>query len=227
MIKSHTPPHIPKSTLKHLLDNNRMWSERTKAIDERFFENLALQQSPEYFWIGCADSRVPANELIGVLPGEVFVHRNVANLIVHSDLNCLAAMQFAVDVLQVKHIIICGHYGCGGVKSALSNQRLGLVDNWLRHIHDTKIKYSRLLTLPTDRDVSDILCELNVLEQVLNASHSTVVQDAWERGQQLTLHSWIYNLRDGLIKPLGLEVNSIDELVTQYEVVLDRMSQVL
>lgn len=211
-------------SLTHLINNNRNWAERTRAIDEHFFENLAHQQTPEYMWIGCADSRVPANELIGVLPGEVFVHRNVANIIVHSDLNCLSAMQFAVDVLKVKHIIVCGHYGCGGVKSVLNNQRAGLVDNWLRHIHDTRIKYTKLMAKAFEPDEKfERLCELNVIEQVLNACHSTVVQDAWERGQPLTVHSWIYNLRDGLIKPLGLEVNSIDELITQYEQVITRM----
>lgn len=201
-----------------------MWSDRTKAIEPHFFESLAEQQNPEYMWIGCADSRVPANELIGVLPGEVFVHRNVANIIVHSDLNCLSAMQFAVDVLKVKHIIVCGHYGCGGVKSVLENQRAGLVDNWLRHIHDTRIKYTRLMAKEVESQSQfERLCELNVIEQVLNACHSTVVQDAWERGQPLTVHSWIYNLRDGLIKPLGLEVNSINELIAQYEQVIARM----
>ncbi|GHA70509.1 carbonic anhydrase [Formosimonas limnophila] len=224
-MKNLNPPRLPRAALKHLLDNNRMWSERTRAIDEHFFESLAQQQAPEYMWIGCADSRVPANELIGLQPGEVFVHRNVANLIVHSDLNCLAAMQFAVDILQVKHIIVCGHYGCGGVKSVLDNHRVGLADNWLRHIHDTKIKYANLLSQVLESDLKhNRLCELNVLEQVLNASHSTVVQDAWERGQSLTIHSWVYNLRDGLIRPIGLEVNSIDELVAQYEQVLGLMS---
>ena len=225
MIKSFNQPHLPRSSLKHLIDNNRMWSERTKAIEPHFFEELAQQQTPDYMWIGCADSRVPANELIGVLPGEVFVHRNVANLIVHSDLNCLSAMQFAVDVLQVKHLIVCGHYGCGGVKSVLDNQRIGLADNWLRHIHDIKIKYAARLNQVEDPvSKHDRLCELNVIEQVLNASHSTVVQDAWLRGQPSTIHSWVYNLKDGLIKPLGLEVNSIDELVAQYEQVLGKMS---
>lgn len=213
-----------EQSLKHLVNNNRVWAERTRAIDKHFFENLAHQQTPDYMWIGCADSRVPANELIGLLPGEVFVHRNVANIIVHSDLNCLSAMQFAVDVLKVKHIIICGHYGCGGVKSVLNNQRAGLVDNWLRHIHDTRIKYTKLMAKAIEPDEKfERLCELNVIEQVLNACQSTVVQDAWERGQPLTVHSWIYNLHDGLIKPLGLEVNSIDELIAQYEQIIARM----
>lgn len=225
MIKSFSPHNIQKPVLKHLLDNNIMWSERTRAVQPQFFENLAHQQNPEYMWIGCADSRVPANELIGLLPGEVFVHRNVANLIVHSDLNCLAAMQYAVDVLQVKHLIVCGHYGCGGVKSVLSNQRVGLADNWLRHIHDTRIKYNSLLARVEDEKFKqDRLCELNVIEQVLNASHSTVVQDAWERGQEITVHSWIYNLQDGLLRNLGLEVGAVDQLVAQYETVLARMA---
>ncbi len=231
MIKTFNPLHPldpPKTTLKHLIENNRTWSERTRAAEPHFFEALALQQNPEYMWIGCADSRVPANELIGLLPGEVFVHRNVANLIVHSDLNCLSAMQYAVDMLKVKHMIVCGHYGCGGVKSVLENNRVGLADNWLRHIHDTRIKYTLLLNQVEDQALKfDRLCELNVLEQVVNACHSTVVQDAWDRGQAITVHSWIYNLRDGLLRSLGLEVSAIDELVSQYDEVLLRMSQAL
>ena len=225
MIKFNNPPQLPKTSLNHLIENNRMWSERTRAAEPHFFEALAHQQNPEYMWIGCADSRVPANELIGLLPGEVFVHRNVANLIVHSDLNCLSAMQYAVDMLKVKHMIVCGHYGCGGVKSVLDNQRVGLADNWLRHIHDTRIKYTQLLNQVEDQTVKfDRLCELNVLEQVVNACHSTVVQDAWDREQAITVHSWIYNLHDGLLRSLGLEVTEIDQLVAQYEHVLSRLS---
>ena len=213
------------AALDHLLEKNRTWSEHMRDVDAQYFVSLAYQQTPEYMWIGCADSRVPANELIGLRPGEVFVHRNVANLIVHSDLNCLSAMQFAVDVLKVKHLIICGHYGCGGVKSVLENQRVGLADNWLRHIHDTKIKYAQYLNNLDDGALKhDRLCELNVMEQVLNASHSTVVQDAWERGQSVTVHSWIYNLHDGLLRNLGLEVTGVDQLVAQYEAILARMS---
>lgn len=213
------------AALDHLLEKNRTWSEYMRDVDAQYFESLAYQQTPEYMWIGCADSRVPANELIGLKPGEVFVHRNVANLIVHSDLNCLSAMQFAVDVLKVKHLIICGHYGCGGVKSVLENQRVGLADNWLRHIHDIKIKYASYLNSMDDSALKhDRLCELNVMEQVLNASHSTVVQDAWERGQGVTVHSWIYNLHDGLLRNLGLEVTGVDQLVAQYEAILARMS---
>ncbi|TDR31392.1 carbonate dehydratase [Hydromonas duriensis] len=219
-------PESPKTALKHLLDNNRVWSENTRARDPLFFEALAFQQTPEYMWIGCADSRVPANELIGLLPGQVFVHRNVANLIVHSDLNCLSAMQFAVDMLKVKHMIVCGHYGCGGVQSVLNNQRVGLADNWLRHIHDIRIKYNALLTQVDDEQLKlNRLCELNVIDQVVNACHSTVVQDAWTREQNISVHSWIYNLHDGLLHNLGLEVSSIDELVAQYEAVMTRMSQ--
>lgn len=216
--------HLPQSSLAHLIEKNIDWAAHVQAKSPDFFNRLAHQQTPEYMWIGCADSRVPANELIGVLPGEVFVHRNVANLIVHSDLNSLSAMQYAVDVLKVKHIIVCGHYGCGGVKSVLDNQRAGLVDNWLRHIHDTKIKFTKLMAKATDHEAQfKRLCELNVLEQVHNACQSTVVQDAWARGQSLTVHSWIYNLADGLIKPLGLEVNSIEGLIAQYEQILLKM----
>ena len=202
--------------LQHLLDNNRQWAEDITRRDPKFFETLSLQQAPEYMWIGCSDSRVPANELIGLLPGEVFVHRNVANVIVHSDLNCLSALQFAVDALSVKHVIVCGHYGCGGVNAALTGRRVGLVDNWLRHIHDLRQKHdTSLLTLDDDTRF-DRLCELNVIEQVLNACQTTVVQDAWLRGQSLTVHGWIYRLRNGRLNDLSVSISSTEEALDRY-----------
>ena len=176
-------------------------------------------------WIGCADSRVPANELIGLLPGEVFVHRNVANILPHSDLNSLSAMQYAIDVLQVKHIIICGHYGCGGITAVFQNRRVGLVDNWLRHIHDIKHKYTAVLNSQTsDHQSIDRLCELNVIEQVQNAAQNTVIQDAWARGQSVTIHGWIYNLHDGLLHSLGLEVSQWEDFEQQYEQAMQAIS---
>lgn len=218
----------PNHSLEHLLDNNRRWSELTTQQNPTFFSRLAEQQTPQYMWIGCADSRVPANELIGLLPGEVFVHRNVANLIVHSDLNCLSALQYAVDVLQVKHIIICGHYGCGGVAAVIQNRRVGLADNWLRHIHDTQTKFHSLLNYTNDDNQRlNRLCELNVIEQVFNAAQTTVIQDAWARGQTLAIHGWIYDLRDGLLHSLGLDVSSSEDLQQQSQEVFQRMAQPL
>ena len=200
------PLHIDNS-LAHLFDNNRRWAQRTTNQDPTFFSNLAEQQNPEYLWIGCADSRVPANELIGLLPGEVFVHRNIANLLVHSDLNCLSVLQYAVEVLQVKHIIICGHYGCGGVAAVFHNRRFGLVDNWLRHIHDTQTKYHALLASVADESARlNRLCELNVIDQIFSAAQTTVIQDAWARGQSVTVHGWVYDMHDGLLYSLRLEV---------------------
>jgi carbonic anhydrase len=202
--------------LDHLFANNRGWADAIKANQPDFFEQLAKQQTPEYMWIGCADSRVPANELIGLLPGEVFVHRNVANLIVHSDLNCLSTIQFAVDVLKVKHIIVCGHYGCGGVRAALDERRIGLADNWLRHVGDLKRVHSRWLDrFPPDKH-ADKLCELNVVEQVVNATQTTVVQDAWARGQQVTVHGWAYRLSDGLLQDLKMSIDTQDALMDHY-----------
>ncbi|GAB3264006.1 carbonic anhydrase [Chitinimonas naiadis] len=204
------------AALDNLFSNNRRWADEVKAEQPDFFEQLAKQQTPEYMWIGCADSRVPANELIGLLPGEVFVHRNVANLIVHSDLNCLSTIQFAVDVLKVKHIIVCGHYGCGGVRAALEDQRVGLADNWLRHVHDIKRVHGRWLDkFPTEMR-ADKLCELNVVEQVVNAAQTTVVQDAWARGQNVTIHGWSYRISDGLLHDLAMSVGEPDELIENY-----------
>ncbi len=218
------PLHIDNS-LAHLFDNNRRWAQRTTNQDPTFFSNLAEQQNPEYLWIGCADSRVPANELIGLQPGEVFVHRNIANIIVPSDLNCLSVLQYAVDVLKVKHVIICGHYGCGGVAAAFHNRRVGLVDNWLRHIHDTKAKYHALLSTTDEKANLDRLCELNVIDQVFSAAQTTIIQDAWQRGQSVTIHGWVYDLHDGLLHSLGLEVSSLDHLQQQSQTVFQRMAQ--
>lgn len=208
--------------LKHLFEKNREWSERIRAEDPHFFERLSGIQTPEYLWIGCSDSRVPANQITGLLAGEVFVHRNIANVVVHSDLNCLSVIQFAVEVLKVKHILVVGHYGCGGVKAALEDQRHGLVDNWLRHIHDLREKHATLLNRIGDRDQQlSALCELNVVEQVFNVCQTTIVRDAWERGQDLTVHSWIYGLKDGLVHDLKMSVADAQECRDAYAVALD------
>jgi carbonic anhydrase len=195
--------------LKDLFANNRAWAEKTTRQDPDFFTRLSNQQAPAYMWIGCADSRVPANEIVGLAPGELFVHRNVANIVVHADLNCLSVLQFAVEVLKVKHVIVCGHYGCGGVGAALRDDRLGLVDNWLRHVQDVRWKnQTELDGLPTEQKRHDRLCELNVVEQVVNVSQTTVVRDAWSRGQPLAVHGWIYDLHDGLLRDLGVSVTT-------------------
>jgi carbonic anhydrase len=199
--------------LDPLLQNNVAWSEKIRHDDPNFFPTLSRQQAPKYLWIGCSDSRVPANEICGLLPGEVFVHRNVANIVVHSDLNCLSVMQFAVDVLKIEHIIVVGHYGCGGVRAALGDQKLGLIDNWLRHVQDVITKHRPHLECIADsaRRI-DRLCELNVIEQTINAAQTTIVQAAWERGQSLTLHGWVYGLQDGLVRQLGIDISSASEL---------------
>jgi carbonic anhydrase len=199
--------------LSQLIENNRKWSQQINAEDPTFFEKLSKQQSPEFLWIGCADSRVPANEIVGLLPGELFVHRNVANVVVHSDLNCLSVLQYAVDVLKVKHIIVCGHYGCGGVQAALRDQRLGLIDNWLRHVQDVIHKYPKhIASCATELDMVNRSCELNVIEQVLNVGQTTIVQAAWDRGQNVTIHGWVYGLKDGLLKDLKATVNDPTKL---------------
>lgn len=199
--------------LENLFRNNREWAESMIRQDPDFFKKLVAQQSPEYLWIGCSDSRVPANEIVNLLPGELFVHRNVANVVVHTDLNCLSVLQFAIDVLGVKHVIVCGHYGCSGVHAALVGRRIGLADNWLHHVHDVCQKHERYLgdSLPT-RDKQNRLCELNVIEQVANVCQTTTVRDAWERGQSLTVHSWIYSLEDGLLRDLGVTVNGPEQV---------------
>src|SRR5947209_15379141 len=192
-------------TLDHLFANNRAWSADMTRQDPEFFRRLARQQAPQYLWIGCSDSRVPANQIVGLLPGEMFVHRNVANVVVHSDLNCLATVQFAVDVLRVGHIILCGHYGCGGVRAALRDEKLGLIDNWLRHVQDVRWKHqAHLDTLATEEHRHNSLCRFNVIEQVVNVSQTTVVRDAWDRGQELAVHGWVYDIRDGLLQDLGM-----------------------
>jgi carbonic anhydrase len=194
--------------IEHLVANNRRWSEKLRREDPEFFQRLAGAQAPNYLWIGCSDSRVPANQIIGLLPGEIFVHRNVANVVVHADLNCLSVLQFAVDVLKVEHVIVTGHYGCGGVAAALSDRRMGLVDNWLRHVQDVLRKYEdQLAEVPKDQR-HDRLCELNVIEQVNNVCQTTIVQDAWARGQRVVVHGFVYSLTDGLLRGMGLHVSS-------------------
>ena len=202
--------------LNHLLAKNRAWADDIKSRDPDFFRHLARIQSPDYLWIGCSDSRVPANQITGLAPGEIFVHRNVANVVVHTDLNCLSVMQFAVDVIKVKHIIVVGHYGCGGVLAALKCHRLGLIDNWLRHIQDVRHKHAGLIERFPEERQHDTLCELNVIEQVLNVGQTTVVHDAWERGQQLSIHGWIYRLDDGLLRDLKMSASGTGELDRAY-----------
>jgi carbonic anhydrase len=191
------------SDINELLENNKNWSEKTKLDDPEFFDRLSKRQKPEYLWIGCSDSRVPANQIVGLIPGDIFVHRNVANLVVHTDFNCLSVLQFAIDVLKVKHVIVCGHYGCGGIDAALHDQQLGLIDNWLGHIKDIAHKHSEELAGLNEHDKSARLCELNVLEQTANVRRSSIFKDAIKRGQQVSLHSWIYSLKNGLIKDLA------------------------
>jgi carbonic anhydrase len=206
--------------LQALFDNNRTWSQRMRRSDPQFFERLSRQQSPHFLWIGCADSRVPANEIVGLLPGELFVHRNVANVVVNSDLNCLSVMQFAVDVLKVEHIIVCGHYGCSGVSAVLEKRRVGLADNWLNHVYDVHHKHeARVAAIPAERRI-DHLCELNVVEQVANVCQTTIVRDAWDRGQRLSVHGWVYGLQDGLVHDLLTGVTSRDEADERYNAAL-------
>lgn len=204
-----------------LLENNKAWAEQMNAEQPGFFQSLAAQQAPEYLWIGCSDSRVPSTQLVGMLPGEMFVHRNVANVVVHSDLNCLAVLQYAVEVLKVKHIIVCGHYGCGGVEAALHNRTFGLIDNWLRHVQDVAQKHRDSLGGYADRASRlDRLCELNAIEQAVNVAQTTVVQDAWARHQELTVHAWVYGLHDGLIRDLGMSIQAPGELDHAYAAAL-------
>ncbi len=206
-----------------LIRKNRAWAERVQAEDPGFFERLSAQQTPKYLWIGCSDSRVPANQVIDLAPGEVFVHRNIANVVVHTDLNCLSVIQFAVDVLKVEHILVVGHYGCGGVHAALNNTRVGLADNWIRHVGDVADMHAGILA-PLDAVLAhDRLCELNALEQAVNVCRSTIIQDAWARGQSVAVHGWVYTLRDGLAHDLGLNVASMRDLEVQYPVALARI----
>ncbi len=211
--------------LNILLANNRAWARDAVARDPEFFSRLVAQQTPEYLWIGCSDSRVPANEITGLAPGEVFVHRNIANVVVHSDLNCLSVMQFAVDVLKVKHILVVGHYGCGGVQAALMNQRHGLVDNWLRHVQDVRDKFRTQLDKVDDfKTRLNYLCELNVVEQVLNVSETTVLRDAWARGQEVSVHGWIYGVADGLLSDLNASVSRESEALDRYVAAVDGLT---
>ena len=198
--------------LKPLFENNRQWASKIKESDPDFFTRLSKQQHPEYLWIGCSDSRVPANQIVDLAPGEIFVHRNIANLVIHTDLNCLSVIQYAVEVLKVKHIIVCGHYGCSGVKAAVDNHEHGLIDNWLRNIKDVyRLHQEKIDALQTEKDRLNLLCELNVVEQVANVCHTTIVQGAWKGGQELTVHGWAYSIEDGILKDLNVCVsNSID-----------------
>ncbi len=203
--------------LKQLFANNREWAESITREDPQFFAKLARQQAPEYLWIGCADSRVPANEIVGLLPGELFVHRNIANVVLHTDLNCLSVMQFAVDVLKVRHIIVTGHYGCGGVKAAMHNHQLGLSDGWLRSIRDLYYEQRERLRLVEDEEIRlDRMCELNVMRQVANVSHTSIVQNAWHRGQEVSVHGFIYGIKDGRLKDLEVTVNGPEQIPEQY-----------
>ena len=205
------------SNLDNLLDNNAQWAARVQEQRPGFFENLAHQQTPEYLWIGCSDSRVPANQIVGLDPGDIFVHRNVANLVVHTDFNCLSVLQYAVEVLKVKHIIICGHYGCGGVAAALQNMEHGLIDNWLRNIKDLYEQHEMLFRdIKSDEERVNALCRLNVIGQVSNVSHTTIVQNAWKRGQDLSVHGWIYSIKDGLIKDLDSTLTGSEQVPAIY-----------
>jgi carbonic anhydrase len=205
------------SSVDHLLENNRRWSEAVRAEDPAFFSELAKLQAPDYLWIGCSDSRVPANQITGLAPGEVFVHRNVANLVIHTDLNALSVIQFAVDILRVKHIMVVGHYGCSGVRAALTRHKVGLSDNWLRHVQDVHHKHAAWVDAQQDAEARyDLLCELNVVEQALSVCQTTVVQEAWERAQEVTVHGWIYGLADGLLRPLDFSASAADQPLAQH-----------
>ncbi len=203
--------------LNELLDNNKQWARFMETQCPGFFKELSQQQKPDYLWIGCSDSRVPANEIVGLLPGELFVHRNIANLVLHTDLNCISVLHYAVEVLLVKHIIVCGHYGCGGVKAALGNQDLGLIDNWLRHLKDIGFEYREVLSAEESEDKRvDRLCELNVMKQVENICHSKVVQRAWKQGKELAVHGWIYSIEDGIIKELNVDIAGFEDVPDIY-----------
>ncbi len=209
-------------TLKHLFENNRHWAEQIKEQDPDFFNKLSSQQQPEYLWIGCADSRVPSNQIIGLLPGEVFVHRNVANMVMHTDFNCLSVLQYAVEILKVKHIMVVGHYGCGGVRAAMEDVQHGLIDNWLRALKDIYYyQRHRFSELDNDEDRVNLLCEINIRAQVSNVCHTTIVQNAWARGQPLEVHGWIYSVADGLLRDLGMTVNGPDQIADVYRVVAE------
>jgi carbonic anhydrase len=213
------------TTLDELLHNNREWAENVRREDPGFFKRLSQQQAPKYLWIGCSDSRVPANQILGLAPGEVFVHRNIANVVVHADLNCLSVIQFAVDLLKVEHILVVGHYGCSGVHASLTGSRVGLADNWLRHVGDVAQKHMVLLDeVETDSMKHARLCELNAVEQVVNVCQTTIVQDAWGRGQPLSVHGWVYSLLDGRVRNMGMDVSAPEQLAGAYETALARLS---
>jgi len=204
--------------ISKLLEKNRAWARERVRLDPTFFTRLEKQQAPEFLWIGCADSRVPANEIVDLDPGELFVHRNVANVVVHTDLNCLSVLQFAVDVLKVKHVIVCGHYGCGGVRAAMERESHGLIDNWLRHVQDVQRDHQKeLRAIPQGNARVDRLCELNVIEQVRNIGRTTIVQDAWRRGHPVQLHGWVYGLKDGIVSDLGVTVSAITDIEAEDE----------
>ena len=208
---------LERRKLKRLFEQNQTWANKMLKADPNFFSDLSLQQTPDYLWIGCADSRVSANQIVNLKPGEVFVHRNIANLVVHTDLNCLSVIQYAVNVLNVKHIIVCGHYGCGGIKAAFEGQEHGLIDNWLRHIKDVyRWHKNEIDALPTEQAKLDLLCEKNVIEQVANVCHSTIIQHAWRENKDLTVHGWIYSIKNGLLKALDAEVSDTDQLSTTH-----------
>lgn len=212
------------SKLHQLFENNQAWAAEIQEREPGFFMKLSRQQSPEYLWIGCSDSRVPANEIVGLLPGELFVHRNVANVVVHTDLNCLSVLQFAVDVLKVKHVIVCGHYGCGGILAALRKERMGLVDNWLRHVQDVYSRHETLLAAITDEsERCNRLCELNVIEQVVHVCQTSIVQDAWTRGHELSVHGWVYGLRDGRLRDLNITMSHPDQIASDYQAALAKL----
>jgi len=211
--------------LKELLDQNRAWAARIKGQDPEFFSKLAEQQAPRYLWIGCSDSRVPANQIVGLLPGEVFVHRNVANLVIHTDFNCLSVIQYAVEVLKVEHVMVVGHYGCGGVRAAMETREMGLIDNWLRHIKDTYQKYEEQLAPLPEQERLDRLCELNVIEQVYNVCHTTILQHAWRQGQSLTVHGWVYSLQDGIVRNLDVMIDGPSEIEPIYRTAAARSSK--
>jgi carbonic anhydrase len=211
--------------LTDLLESNRRWAASMVAADPEYFLRLSRQQAPKYLWIGCSDSRVPANQITGLSPGEVFVHRNVANVVVHADLNCLGVIQFAVDLLKVEHIIVCGHYGCSGVQATIEGRRVGLADNWLRHVGDVANKHEHALAAVDESARHDLLCDLNVIEQVENVCQTTVVQDAWERGQELTVHGWLYGLDDGRLHDLEMAIGGNADLKQRYPEALERVGR--
>ncbi|WP_246294877.1 carbonate dehydratase [Piscinibacter koreensis] len=226
MNENPTPTDRPMNDLEELFEKNREWARETEATKPGFFSRLLQQQAPQYLWIGCADSRVPANEILGLLPGDVFVHRNVANVVVHSDLNALSVMQFAIDILAVKHIFVVGHYGCGGVTAALHDRRVGLADNWIRHVKDVRNKHWDVLAEITDPALQvDALCELNVLEQVHHVCSTTVVQDAWSRGAALIVHGWVYGLHDGLLVDLSISAGNAEAVETAYQSALEALRE--